>query len=126
MKKKKIIYNFCYLKIRKSKSNIFVTLTDFDGQVILKSSAGIIQFSGKKKGTDFVAESVVKDIIIKLQKNNLKINLLIIQIYGFIKNYSFKRSMRLINSFEIKSFIGISNITKYAHNGMRMKKMRRL
>lgn len=126
MKKQKIIYNFCYLKIRPTKSNIFVTLTDFNGQVILKSSAGIINFSGKKKRTDFVIESVVKDLILKLQKKNFKINIMIVQLYGLIKNYSFKRSIQILDNFKIKSFIGIINIVKYAHNGMRLKKSKRL
>lgn len=126
MKKKKIIYNFCYLKIRPTKSNIFVTLTDFEGQVILKSSAGIINFSGKKKRTDFVVSSVVKDIILKLKKKDFKINILIVQLYGLIKNYSFKRSIQILNKFKIKSFICIVNIVQYAHNGMRLKKSKRL
>ena len=127
MKKKKIvIYNFCYLKLRPTKSNIFVTLTDFNGQVILKSSAGIINFSGKKKSTNFVVESVVKDLIIKLKKKKIKINVMVVQLYGFIRQYSFTRSIKILNKFKIKSFIGIIDIVKYAHNGMRLKKMKRL
>ena len=67
MKKKKIIYNFCYLKIRPTGNNTFVTLTDSDGKVILKSSAGVAKFSGKKKGTPYVAENIVKRLILNLR-----------------------------------------------------------
>lgn len=126
MKEKKIVYNFCYLKIRPTKSNIFVTLTTFDGKVILKSSAGIINFAGKKKRTDFVTESVVKDLILKLNEKNFKINILLVELQGLIKNYSFKRSIKALDKFKIKSFIGIINVVKYAHNGMRLKKSKRL
>ena len=87
MKKEKIIYNFCYLKIRPTKSNIFVTLTDFKGQVIIKSSAGIINFSGKKKKTAYVAENVVKKVLLDFKKKNINIKILVIQLSTTQENY---------------------------------------
>lgn len=49
MQKQKIVYNLCYLKIRPTECNIFITLTDSKGNVLLKSSAGCLKYKGKKK-----------------------------------------------------------------------------
>ena len=126
MKKKKIIYNFCYLKIRPTGNNTFVTLTDPDGNVILKSSAGVIKFSGKKKGTPFVAENIVKNLILTLRSKNIQINLLILQLYGFIKNYSFKKTLHILDELKVNVAIAAYNPFKYGHNGMHLKKPKRL
>ena len=124
--KKKIIYNFCYLKIRPTRSNVFVTLTDFKGKVILKSSSGIIKYSGKKKKTVYVIENVVKDLLFKMKEKNIKVALLIVQLYGSLKIYSFTRSIQIIDELNLDFFVHIININKYAHNGMRKKKERRI
>lgn len=126
MKKKKIIYSFCYLKIRPTRSNIFVTLTDYNNKIIKKSSAGLINFTGKKKKTTYVIESVVKDLIMNLKKENIQIGLLFVQLYGSIRVYSFKRCIQLLNELKIKSLQGIIDVLKFSHNGMRAKKSKRL
>ena len=41
MKKKKLIYKFCYIHLRTTKTNIYLTLTDLNGNVILKLSSGM-------------------------------------------------------------------------------------
>lgn len=124
--KKKIIYNFCYLKIKPTSSNIFVTLTDYSGKVILKSTAGIVKFSGKKKNTAYVAENVTRDLILNLKKKRIQINLLVIQLCGYLRNYSFKKSIAMLSKLEVTIIKGVYNTLHYAHNGVRLKKPKRL
>ena len=77
-----IIYNFCYLKIRCTRNNVFVTLTNHLNNVLAKSSAGIAQFSGKKKATAYVAAVTVEKLLLSLKDNNIGVKLLHIQFIG--------------------------------------------
>ena len=126
MKNKIKIYNYCILKIRPTINNIFITLTDIDGKVILKSSAGVEAFTGKKKGTAYVAEVVVKKLVLGLHQKKIRINMLALELQGFIKNYAFKKMFKIFSKFKVTILMGIYTYTKKAHNGMRKRKAKRL
>lgn len=126
MKKKITIYNYCILKIRPTSNNIFVTLTNIDGKVILKSSAGIEKFNGKKKGTAYVAEVVAKNLILSLNAKQIRVNMLILELQGFVKNYAFKRIIKNFQKIKVTILMGVYVHLKKAHNGMRSKKAKRL
>jgi len=126
MEKKKIIYSFCYLKIRPTKNNIFVTLTTANGNVIAKSSAGMADFTGKKKSTPYVASIVVKELMLSLSSKNIKIRLLVVQTLGYLRNHAFKRSIEVLQDLEIDAYMGVDNFPRYSHNGMRLRKSKRV
>lgn len=126
MKKKIKIYNYCILKVRPTSNNVFVTLTTVDGNVILKSSAGIEKFSGKKKGTAYVAEVVAKNLILSLKARQIRINMLAMELQGFVKNYAFKRIFKLFQKIKVTILMGVYIYLKKAHNGMRSRKEKRL
>ena len=56
-------YNFGYIKVKPSSNNIFITLTDAQGNVLLSKHAGLLNFKGSKKKTPFVASQVVRNLI---------------------------------------------------------------
>ena len=120
------IYNYCILKVRPTRNNIFATLTTVDGKVILKSSAGVEKFNGKKKGTAYVAEVVAKNLILGLNKKQIRVNMLILELQGFVKNYAFKRIIRNFQKIKVTILMGVYIQVKKAHNGMRSKKQKRL
>ena len=126
MKKKITIYNYCVLKIRPTSNNVFVTLTTIDGDVILKSSAGIEKFKGKKKNTAYVAEVVTKNLILSLKEKNIQVNMLSLELQGYIKNYAFKRIIKIFQKLKVSILMNIYNYVKKAHNGMRKRKEKRL
>ena len=123
-KQKLIIYNFCLLKIRATGNNIFITLTDSKHKPLIKVSAGIANFSGKKKQTPYVAEMVMRKLIFLYRKKNIKAKL--IYIYNInIQSYVLSRCLYSLNSLNVKNLGGfIMKLTK-AHNGMRAKKLKR-
>ena len=126
MKKTIKIYNYSILKIRPTINNTFITLTTVEGNVILKSSAGIEKFTGKKKGTAYVAEVVAKNLILRLREKNIQINMLIVELQGYVKNYAFKRVFKIFKKLKVTILMGVYNYTKKAHNGVRKKKEKRL
>ena len=126
MKTKTIIYNLGYLKIRPLYNNIFITLTDTAGKVVLKSSAGIAKFSGKKKGTAYVAENVMKCLLVELKKKKIHFKMLILDICGNLRNYSFKKCVEMLKTLDVSVIISFRNSIPIAHNGIRSQKLKRL
>lgn len=126
MKKKITVYNYCILKIKPTSNNVFVTLTTIDGNVILKSSAGIEEFKGKKKNTAYVAEVVAKNLILSLKQKNIQVNMLSLELQGYVKNYAFKRIIKSFQKLKVTILMNVYNYIKKAHNGMRKRKERRL
>ena len=44
-------YNFGFIKIKLTINNIFITLTDINGNVIITKRAGLLEFKGSKKNS---------------------------------------------------------------------------
>jgi len=49
--KKEKIYNFGFIKVKPTVNNIFITLTDFHGNVLVTTHSGLLKFTGAKKRT---------------------------------------------------------------------------
>lgn len=118
--------NFGLLKIKPTSNNIFITLTDFTGNVILSKHGGSLKFKGAKKRTSFVAGLIIKDLFAKLKKLNIKIKCIIAQVHGHIRNNAVHNVMKQLRKLRIRKIIYIEYINKKVHNGLRPKKKRRL
>jgi ribosomal protein S11 len=98
--KEKIIYNIIFLKINISYNNIFVTITDFKGNVLFKKSSGMLHFKGSKKKNPYVAGEVVKSILLSLkQKTSLIYKSVIVQILSHIKLSEIYNVLKEVESF---------------------------
>lgn len=137
MKKKKI-YTLGYIKINIAYNNIFITLTDNLGKVLLKYSGGTLHFKGRKKKNPYVAGKLVQSLLFDLKKSLIFIKFLIIDLKSFLKKkemYNIIKALSIYHNktkkIKNKKFNRISKIifVKYnnvkAHNGMRGKKKRR-
>lgn len=60
--KKQINQNFGYIKIKPTFNNIFITLTDVAGNVLISKHAGILEFKGSKKKNTICSKSSFKRI----------------------------------------------------------------
>lgn len=127
MKIKKITkLNFGYIKVKPTLNNIFITLTDIKGNVLISKHAGLIKFKGSKKRTPYVAGQVVKNLILSLNKLNIKIKLFILQIKGYIKGSNINNIVRQLAALNIRNIFYIEYLNIKNHNGLRLKKKRRL
>lgn len=115
-----------YIKIRPTLNNIFITLTDNKGNVLISKHAGMLEFTGTKKRTPYVASRVLSALIKDIQKLETKIDGYIIQIHGFIRNSSISSVMKQFSTMRVKNAFYIEYITMRCHNGLRKKKKRRL
>ena len=124
--KKEVTHNFGYIKIRPTFNNIFITLTDLNGNVLISKHAGMLEFKGSKKRTPYVAAQVLKKLIKDVSLSNFEINYYIVQVHGFIKNAVINSTICQLASFKLKNIIYLENYIKHTHNGLREKKKRRL
>lgn len=122
----KLSLNFGYLKINPTFNNICITLTDYNGNVLISRNAGMLNFKGRKKKTPFVGSVVMEDLIIEMRKKNIDIKLLILQINGFIRTGRVKTIIKQLSSMNVNNIFYVEYINKQSHNGMRLKKKRRL
>ena len=125
LKKQKTI-PFGLLKVRLTLNNLFITLTDINGNVLIVKHAGLLNFQGSKKKTPYVGGLVVKNLIHSLNNSNFKIRALKIQIIGFLQNSITNNIIKQLQTLSLSNLIYIEYINKYAHNGLRAKKKRRL
>ena len=123
---KKNIYNFAYIKVKPTSNNIFITLTDINGNVIISKHAGLLNYKGSKKKTPFVASQVIRELMDDVKKLNIIIKLYILQIHGYIRNSSINSVVRELDALNITNVFYIEYLNKKTHNGLRPKKKRRL
>jgi small subunit ribosomal protein S11 len=119
-------YNFCYLKVKPTSNNIFITLTDSLGNVLLSKHAGLLNYTGSKKKTPYVAAQVIKNLINEIKQSNTTIKLYILQINGYIRSSSINSIVRELDTLNINNIFYIEYINIKSHNGLRLKKKRRL
>lgn len=124
--KKQINQNFGYIKIKPTFNNIFITLTDVDGNVLISKHAGLLEFKGSKKKTPYVASQVLKNLIDDIEKLNVNIQAYIVQVRGFIRSGVINSVIRELNVLNINNIFYLEYITTRTHNGLRKKKKRRL
>jgi ribosomal protein S11 len=69
------------LKIRPTVNNIFITLTNTKGNVLVSSHSGLLKFKGSKKRTAYIAGLVIKNVVRKIKK---KILILMVILYNYM------------------------------------------
>ena len=119
-------YNYGYIKIKPTFNNIFITLTDASGNVLLSKHSGLLDYNGSKKKTPYVASQVVKSLMEDIESLNINIKLYILQIKGYIRNSSVNSIIRELDTWNIINIFYIEYINTKTHNGLRLKKKRRL
>ena len=78
-------HNFGYIKIKPTSNNIFITLTDIKGNVLISKHAGLLDFKGSKKKTPFVAGQIIRNLIEEIKQSNLDIKLYILLITSSVE-----------------------------------------
>lgn len=118
--------NFGYIKIKPTLNNIFITLTDDKGNVLVSKHAGLLDFKGSKKKTPYVAGLVVKDLMLEVKNLNLLFKTFVLQIQGYIRSGATNNIVKQLKDLKINNIIYIEYVNKRVHNGLRAKKKRRL
>ena len=124
--KKQINQNFGYIKIKPTFNNIFITLTDITGNVLISKHAGLLEFKGSKKKTPYVASQVLKDLMLYLEKLNINIQAFVVQVRGYIRSGVVNNVIKQLSSLNLNNIFYLEYITTRTHNGLRKKKKRRL
>lgn len=124
--RKRIIFDTGYIKIRITSNNVFATLTDGKGNVLISKHSGILRFRSSKKKTPYAGGQVVKSLIRQIYRSNFRIRNYIVQVFGFIKNSTVNSAIRSIGFSKIRNIIFLENKISHSHNGLRAKKKRRL
>lgn len=118
--------NFGYIKIRPTLNNIFITLTDYTGNVLMTKNAGMLAFKSSKKRTPYAATQVLKSLLLDIQKSNLNIKSLIVQTKGHIRHKAINSTMYQFKTLDLANVLFVEHLNVKVHNGMRAKKKRRL
>lgn len=124
----KIQVDSLIIHIKATFNNTILTLTNWQGQVLIWASAGSCGFKGSRKGTPFAAKRVV-EIFKKKSQNYLS---KCTQIKIFLCGVGPGRENALRGLFLIRKgqkklpITLIREITKIPHNGCRPPKKRRL
>lgn len=120
LKRKSLIFQSC-LYIQSTRNNLILSLTDANGNVVLRSSSGIIGINGSKKRLFSNRLKIVERILSFLQKAGTQKVSLIFRGFG--------KDRELVCRNLQKTKLTILNIKDYgtiAHNGCRIKKPKRL
>ncbi len=117
---------FGYIKIRPTLNNIFITLTDYNGNVLITKNAGMLDFKSSKKRTPYAAAQVLKSLLTEIEKTNVVIKTLIIQTKGHLRNKSLNSIMYQFKTLNLSNVLFLEHLNVKIHNGMRAKKKRRL
>jgi small subunit ribosomal protein S11 len=107
------------INIKTSSNNIIINIADLFGNVIYIVSAGTVGFKGSKKKTAFAGQKVAEKILNKLIE--LKITKIKIYLKGIGKARDI--SLQILSKLKI---IAIFDATKFAFNGCRLPKKRRI
>lgn len=121
-KKVKRAVPYGQVHIKATFNNTIVTISDSNGNVLAKSSAGACGFRGSKKGTAYAAQ-VAADQAIQSAKNSNGLN----KADVFIKGIGLGRdsAVRVLSSSKI-DVVSIKDVTGMAHGGVRPRKARRV
>ena len=128
MKKKTLIYNICYLNLRTTLSNFYITLTDDNGNVIIKLSSGLLKnlktTKKLKKISNVAMLTLYKEFLRRLKRKKIIIKFLILKLEGYLSRHStLIKILKLI--FKANFRISVVSIkSRNAHNGVRLKKKR--
>lgn len=126
IKKTNNTYNFGYIKIKPALNNIFITLTDVSGNVLISKHAGSLAFKGSKKKTPYVASQVIRNLMQEIEQLNINIKLYILQVNGYIRSSVINNAIRELSLLNINNIFYIEYKNIKSHSVLRLKKKRRL
>jgi small subunit ribosomal protein S11 len=106
--------------IKSTYNNTIVTIADYDGNVLVQSSPGMVGFSGSKKSTAYAATKAAEDAVMKAQKYGVREAMVIIKGAGMGRQAAVKglRSAGL-------SISSLSDFTPVPHGGVTPRKLPR-
>lgn len=116
-KKTKKVVPECNVYVQASFNNTLITITDPEGNVIARSSAGVTGFSGTKKSTAFAATKAAQDAAVKAQRFGVREAKVYLKGPGQGRNAAVKG----LDSMGIKITL-LSDVTPIPHNGCRPRK----
>lgn len=153
--KKHITFAYVIIKVSLALNNIFITVTDPKGNVLLKKSSGLIGFRNTKKRNTYVAVQMTQNLLPDLCFN-FRFKTIWVKIASYrapelysilkqIKEFYFMKNKKLVRNFKKKktrkskrhryrkkiyvkkefNLFGVSRYLTKSHNGMRAKKARR-
>lgn len=114
-----------YVSIIETKNNIFVNISTRQKKLVFQASGGMLQLRGKKRRTPLAGELLGKLLMERLQK--LKVRQVGFSVHGPFNNIvrSVFRGI-MINKKRNMKFRFVESAKGIAHNGVRLKKQRRL
>ncbi len=118
-KKKQVPQAVCH--IQSGFGNIIITFTDTAGNTLCWSSAGVLGFKGKRKGTPFAAQSAAADAVEKAKSCGVKSVDILVKGPGTGR----ESAIRAIGTGGIR-VTSMRDITPIPHNGCRPPKQRRV
>jgi ribosomal protein S11 len=110
------------LNIRSTLNNIYVTLTNNSGQIVLVKSGGTIKVSSSKRNTNYSLELILNMLLKKLVDLNIR-NLILKLDFASLRKK--KILIKVIQKFSIK-VLGVQLNAVKAFNGVRFRKLRRI
>ncbi len=117
--KKNITHGQAHIKT--SFNNTIVTLTDMDGNVIAWESAGSAGFKGSRKSTPFAAQ-VTADAA---AKKGMEQGLQKVEVLAKGAGSGRETAIRSLQAAGLE-ILGVKDVTPQAHNGVRLRKRRRV
>lgn len=124
IRKKKIISQIGIISIIIYLNNTYVTLSDLFGNVLLVKSGGLVGIKGPNRSTSVTSEEVTATVCSFVQKK--KIKFLILKFSGVLYSRKIKAALKVFNFFKKLKILKIINNTPKSHNGIRLKKKKRL
>lgn len=107
--------------IRSSFNNTIITATDQIGNVIAWASAGNLGFAGARKSTPYAAQVAMKDLIERIKNFNVKD----VQIFVSGVGAGREQAVRAFTGSGI-DVLNIKDITPIPHNGVRVRRPRKV
>lgn len=120
-KKKKKVEATGIAHIKSTFNNTIITITDLDGNVIKWSSPGKLGFKGSRKSTPFAAQQTAQDVTREVVALGMK------KVEVWVKGPGPGRepAIRSLRAAGL-NVSGIRDCTPIPHNGVRLKKRRRM
>src|SRR5499433_3323568 len=107
--------------IKTSFNNTIVSLTDKDGNVIAWESAGGAGFKGSRKSTPFAAQVTADSAARKGMEQGLEK----VEVYVKGPGSGRETAIRSLQAAGLE-ILGVKDVTPQAHNGVRLRKRRRV
>lgn len=107
--------------VKSSFNNTIITITDKQGNVIVWSSAGHVNFKGSRKGTPFAAQVAAEDCARRAQEHGVKR----VDIWVRGPGGGRETAMRALQASGL-DVVSIRDVTPLPHNGCRPPKRRRV